>query len=93
MSNITPFDNNDWFRRFFDRSNNMLRRTGFFDLDPFREFEAMREEMERRIFGQHQYEDIQKKAPKELIREYQTPEGAKVREVGSIVWIFNDNRS
>jgi HSP20 family protein len=41
----------------------------------------------RRMFGQ--FQDIQTNAPKELIREYQTPDGENVREVGPIVYGYS----
>ena len=43
----------------------------------FTGFDEMRRQMERQF--EEQLRDIQTKAPKELIREYQTPEGGKVR--------------
>ena len=82
---IRDIDNYDLFKRFFARSGGNTR-TGFFDMDPFRAFEEMEEEMGR-MFGQ--FQDIQTNAPKELIREYQTPDGAKVREVGPIVYGYS----
>ncbi len=88
--NIRPIDNNDddWFNRFFDfgRSGMRSRKGGLLDLDPFRAYEEMENEMSR-IFGQ--LSDIQTNAPKELIREYQTPDGAKVREVGPLVYGYS----
>ena len=47
----------------------------------------MRREMERMF--EEQFKDIQTKAPKELVREYQTPEGNKVREIGPIVYGYS----
>jgi HSP20 family protein len=48
----------------------------------------MRREMER-IF-QEQFTDIDEtKVPKDLVREYQTPEGGKVREVGPLVYGYS----
>ena len=64
---IEPFD---WSRRFFG-----LGRRGFFE-DMFRGFDQMKREMER------EFEDMEKRIPKDLIREYTTSEGGKVREVG-----------
>ena len=61
---IEPFD---WPRRFFG-----LGRRRFFD-DVFKGFDEMRREMER------EFEDIEKRVPKDLVREYTTPEGGKVR--------------
>ena len=40
-----------------------------------------------RIFKQ--FNNIQSTAPKELVREYQTPDGTKVREVGPIVYGYS----
>jgi HSP20 family protein len=71
---IEPFD---WTRRFFGGG-----RSGFFD-DMFRGFDEMRREMER------EFEDMEKRIPKNLIREYTTPEGAKVREVGPVVYGYS----
>src|SRR5919112_3917459 len=93
--NIRPIDNNDddWFSSFFDfgrsglRSGNGRRGLGgLLDLDPFRAYEEMEDEMSR-IFGK--LSDIQTNAPKELVREYQTPDGDKVREVGPLVYGYS----
>ncbi len=81
----SDIDNYDWYKRFFGGSGNNTRR-GFFDRDIFREFEDMQEDMERMF---RQFSDIQSNAPKELVREYQTPDGGKVREVGPIVYGYS----
>jgi HSP20 family protein len=73
---IEPFD---WYRRFFGRGSS---RRGFFD-DMFRGFDEMRREMERG------FEDLGKTIPKDMIREYTTPEGGKVREVGPMVYGYS----
>lgn len=65
----------DWTRRFFGRR-------GFFD-DMFRGFDEMRREMES------QFEDIEKRIPKDLVREYTAPGGAKVREVGPMIYGYS----
>lgn len=65
----------DWTRRFFGRR-------GFFD-DMFRGFDEMRREMES------QFEDIEKRIPKDLVREYTTSGGGKVREVGPMVYGYS----
>jgi HSP20 family protein len=72
---IEPYD---WNRRFFGRG----RGGGFFE-DMFRGFDQMRREMEREI------EDIEKTVPKDLVREYDTPQGGKVREVGPLVYGYS----
>ena len=61
-------------------------RPGLFGMDPFREFDDMEREMDS-IFGQ--LSDIQTNAPEELVREYQTSDGAKVREVGPLVYGYS----
>jgi HSP20 family protein len=78
---FNPFD---WYKNFFGRHTNKNRER-FFD-DYFAGFEGMQEEMER-IFKQ--FSNIQSNAPKELVREYQMPDGTKVREVGPIVYGYS----
>jgi HSP20 family protein len=86
-------ESDDWFRRVFGGSNfPSLSRRGSANNDWFRDmprqFEQMRREMER-IF-QEQFTDIDEtKVPKNLIREYQTPEGGKVHEVGPLVYGYS----
>lgn len=50
----------------------------------FGQFDEMRREIERMF--EEQFKDIQTRAPKELIREYETPEGGKVKEMGPFVY-------
>lgn len=38
---------------------------------------------------EEQFKDIQTKAPKELVREYETPEGGKVREIGPLFYGYS----
>ena len=92
---IKPIDNNDndWYNRFFDFGNGMRRtrrmldwHRNLFGMDPFREFDEMEREMDS-IFGR--LKDIQINAPQELVREYQTSDGAKVREVGPLVYGYS----
>src|SRR5918992_2467219 len=80
-----------------------LRTRPFRDIEPFsraskfsghwfsdlrRQFDQMRRQMER-IF-QEQFTDIDEtKVPKGLIREYQTPKGTKVREIGPLVYGYS----
>jgi HSP20 family protein len=78
---IRDIDNYDWLKRFFGSRDDMRR--SIFDTDPFRAFEEMQEEMGR-LFNQ--FKEMHTNAPKDLIREYQTPEGVKVQEVGPIVY-------
>lgn len=55
--------------------------------DIFGQFDEMRREMERMF--EEQFKDIQTRAPKDLIREYETPEGGKVREMGPFVYGYS----
>jgi HSP20 family protein len=57
------------------------------DDDTFAGFDQMRRQMEKMF--EEQLEDVQAKAPKELVREYETPEGGKVREIGPIVYGYS----
>jgi HSP20 family protein len=68
----------DWFNRFFG-ANWPFRRS-----NPFEGFEEMRREMEREF--EENLRDIEDKVPKDLIREYVTEDGAKVREIGPLVY-------
>jgi HSP20 family protein len=75
---------NDWFRRFFSGSNST-------NSDIIKEFiDSVGREM-KRMFEQQQFQDIQSKAPKELVREYETLKGDKVREIGPIVYGYSVN--
>src|SRR5215207_2562384 len=74
----------DWFRRFFGSSSrtpsSSIGRGGWFGSEMRREMERMFEE---------QFKDIQSNIPKELVREYETPQGGKVREVGPLVYGYS----
>jgi HSP20 family protein len=61
-------------------------RRSFFD-EMLREFEDMRKDMER--IYEDGLKDIETKVPKELVREYTTPDGAKVSRVGPIVYGYS----
>ena len=82
---IEPFD---WFRRFLGGSGSSGRSRGQFGFgDMFRGFDEMRREMERQF--EEQFKNFQSTVPKDLVREYETPEGGKVREVGPIVYGYS----
>jgi HSP20 family protein len=55
--------------------------------DIFGQFDEMRREVERMY--EHQFKNIETKAPKDLVREYETPEGGKVREMGPFVYGYS----
>ena len=78
-NNIIPLD---LFNRFFG-----VGRRGLLDMgDMFRGFDDMHKEMDRMF---NVFNDISKDAPKELVREYQTSDGANVREIGPIVYGYS----
>jgi len=82
MSNrdIQPYD---WFKKFFGSASG---RDFFGSRDVFKEFDEMQREMQRMY---DHFAEIQSNAPKELIREYETKEGNKVREIGPIVYGYS----
>jgi HSP20 family protein len=81
---IEPFD---WFNRFFG-SSRRGGRGGFFGFpDIFRGFDEMRREMEREF--ENTFKNIETKAPKDLVREYETSGGGKVREYGPFVYGYS----
>jgi HSP20 family protein len=78
----------DWFNRFFGSfpfPRSRARGSNFGDM--FRGFDELRSEMERDF--EESFKNIETKAPKDLIREYETPDGGKVREVGPIVYGYS----
>ena len=77
IRDISPYD---WYRRFLSGS-----RWSFDDM--FREFDEMRKEMSRTF--SEQFKNIQNSVPKDLVKEYDTPEGGKVREIGPIVYGYS----
>lgn len=72
----------DWLRRFFPGRG----RGGWSGGIPS-QFDEMRRQMETMF--EEQFKDLQTKAPKELVREYQTPQGTKVREIGPLVYGYS----
>jgi HSP20 family protein len=82
---IAPFD---WFNRFFGSSSRGSGRGGFFGFpDIFRGFDEMRREMEREF--ENTFKNIEDNAPKDLVREYETPGGGKVTEYGPFVYGYS----
>jgi HSP20 family protein len=83
---IRDRDIDEWFRRWRWSPwwGGAGRRTGGENL--FQDFEEMRQDMERMF--EEAVRDIGK-VPKELIREYDTPTGGRVREVGPLVYGYS----
>ena len=86
-------DFDDWLRGFFSSGRRFglpaLGRGvgGWFGGDTSRHFDEIRREMERML--EEQFKGIESTAPKDLVREYQTADGEKVREVGPIVYGYS----
>jgi HSP20 family protein len=73
----------DLFNKFFGFG----RRGGLFDMNKmFNGFDDIHREMNRMF---NAFDDISSNAPKDLVREYETSDGAKVREVGPIVYGYS----
>jgi HSP20 family protein len=75
---------NDWYKRYLS-GRGPFGSWNFNDL--FREFDEMRSEMERTFY--EPFKNIENRVSKDLIKEYETPEGGKVREVGPIVYGYS----
>ena len=77
----------EWFKRFFGKDRGTIwPRHNYFE-DMLKDYDDFRKDMEK-MFEQ-EFKGMETKAPKELVREYTTPEGAKVREVGPIVYGYS----
>ena len=81
---IEPYN---FFRQFFGGGRRRGGGRGWTFDDMFREFDEMRKEMGKMFSDQ--FKNIEDKVPKDLVREYETPEGGKVREVGPIVYGYS----
>jgi HSP20 family protein len=77
---IEPYD---WFSRFMRNPS----RGSWPEKEFLGEFDDIRKEIER-IF-EEQFQEIQSTAPKELVREYETPEGGRVKEIGPLVYGYS----
>ncbi|MGB9167782.1 MAG: archaeal heat shock protein Hsp20 [Nitrososphaeraceae archaeon] len=74
----------DWYKRFFGARSPF----GSWNLnDLFREFDEMKNEIERTL--SEPFKNIENRIPKDLVKEYETPEGGKVREVGPIIYGYS----
>jgi HSP20 family protein len=83
---IEPFN---WFNRFFGSGRRSgIGGEGFFGFpDVFRGFDEMRRQMERGF--EDTFKNIEAKAPTDLVREYETSTGGKVREYGPFVYGYS----
>lgn len=76
----------DLFNRFFGFGRRA--RSGLFDMDKLFEgsFDDIHKEINRMF---NVFNNLSNNAPKDLVRDYQTPDGAKVREVGPIIYGYS----
>ena len=80
---------NDWFNQFFNlpfgrRGRRLSSMWNTEDMSS--EFDYIHEEMNRMF---DLFNNVSNNAPKELVREYETKEGNKVREIGPIVYGYS----
>jgi HSP20 family protein len=82
---------NDWIRRFFSNNNRFGNRefdnNDFFGMNLFRDFDEIQSQMQR-MFEQFDKANSDS-APKDLVKEYDAPDGSKVRRVGPIVYGYS----
>ena len=88
-NNIMPIDN--WFNKILNLRNrwwggSLGDRSLLDTTDIFRGFDDVQREMNRMF---NVFNDLSSNAPKELVREYETSDGGKVREVGPIVYGYS----
>ncbi|HKR72654.1 MAG TPA: archaeal heat shock protein Hsp20 [Candidatus Nitrosocosmicus sp.] len=84
-NNITPFD---WFNRIIDQGNNNRLGRLFSTGNLISEIERLHKEMDSMF---EEFSNNTQQGPRELVREYQTEDGRKVREVGPIVYGYSMN--
>ncbi|MDX1373845.1 MAG: archaeal heat shock protein Hsp20 [Nitrososphaeraceae archaeon] len=85
MSFPNDIDPYNFFRQLFGSSRRGFGRWNFEDI--FRQLDEMRRNMEGTF--SEEFANIQDTVPKDLIKEYETSEGGKVREVGPIVYGYS----
>ena len=86
---MSSWDTDDKTEELFRRLTGMpTRRLNWFGREnPFREIYDVRKAIEKMF--EESYEEMEKKAPKDLVREYKTSEGLKVKEFGPLVYGYS----
>jgi HSP20 family protein len=86
--NIEP---SDWFRRFFSNNNwfgdKDFGNGDFLGMKMFRDFNEIQSQMQK-MFDQFD-RDLSDGTSKEMVKEYQAPDGSKIRQVGPIVYGYS----
>jgi HSP20 family protein len=86
---MSSWDTDDNTEELFRRLTGMpTRRLNWFGREnPFREIYDVRKAIEKMF--EESFEEMETKAPKELVREYQTSDGRKVKEFGPVVYGYS----
>jgi HSP20 family protein len=86
--NIKKKLNLNWLKRFFNRTNTdkSTQSKSFGQIDRFKEFNSIQEEIGRLL---NHFYNIQPNIQKELIKDYQSPDGNKVREIRPIIFGYS----
>jgi HSP20 family protein len=86
---MSSWDTDDKPEELFRRLTGMpTRRLNWFGREnPFREIYDVRKAIEKMF--EESFEEMETKAPKDLVREYKTSEGRKVKEFGPIVYGYS----
>jgi HSP20 family protein len=86
---MSSWDTDDNTEELFRRLTGMpTRRLNWFGREnPFREIYDVRKAIEKMF--EESFEEMETKAPKDLVREYQTSDGRKVKEFGPVVYGYS----
>jgi HSP20 family protein len=86
---MSSWDTDDNTEELFRRLTGMpTRRSNWFGREnPFREIYDVRKAIEKMF--EESFEEMETKAPKDLVREYQTSDGRKVKEFGPVVYGYS----
>lgn len=86
---MSSWDTDDKTEELFRRLTGMpTRRLNWFGREnPFREIYDVRKAVEKMF--EESFEEMETKAPKDLVREYKTSEGRKVKEFGPLVYGYS----
>lgn len=86
---MSSWDTDDNTEELFRRLTGMpTRRLNWFGREnPFREIYDVRKAIEKMF--EESFEEMETRAPKDLVREYQTSDGRKVKEIGPVVYGYS----
>jgi HSP20 family protein len=86
--NIKNKLNLNWLKRFFNRNDTgkSKQSRSFEQIDRFKEFNSIQEEIGRLL---NHFYNIQPNIQKVIIKEYQSPDGNKIREIQPIIFGYS----